>query len=217
MEYSDTATDSASYVDLVQSESLLKERTLARIQHAIKRERSDSVLTNKTKEEEEETHDNLDVREQLFESIPAPFFEITEFQRVIITENTGDHADPDTKFACDGLRTCMDIRDKWISAHPVPPQDSSTFEEDSGSVAGLSSPPRKGNEKKKPDDFRRRANRPYVVFEQSLPTFNDTETLQFKLVHGVMSVIKNDSDDWDNSLYPVRSFEEFVADYLKVR
>ena len=96
MQYEDSAAESATFVDQVQSESLLKERTLARLQSAIRRDRSDSALSAQSRvdsrlldkiqeaEEEEDSEEEgeagegegqggfeqeapQDVREELFE------------------------------------------------------------------------------------------------------------------------------------------------------
>eukprot|EP01038_Epipyxis_sp_PR26KG_P007929 gene7929-10762_t len=68
-----------------------------------------------------------DVREELFESIPAPYPHSTNFQRLIITD-TGDAADPDAIEGCRKLRLCMNLREKYLSKHPFPPQDLEEIE-----------------------------------------------------------------------------------------
>jgi hypothetical protein len=235
----DLVSDTNAFVEHVQSESILKERTLARIQSAIKRERSDSILTSKSKAESvADDHLSLeqpptDVREELFDAIPEPFYQITDFQRVIITETQDDFSDPDTKAACDGLKTCMNLRDKWISEHPFPPQDLSGFESEAPTpISGGTSPVRRASERKDPHEFRRRANRPYSIFDQQLPQFDHTDRYKYKLFRGVMSVIrinkpdsenddgtdneKSEVEDWTKTVHSVRTFDEFVADFQKV-
>jgi hypothetical protein len=233
----DLVSDTSVFVEHVQSESMLKERTLARIQSAIKRERSDSILTSKSKAESVEDQLALeqpptDVREELFDAIPEPFYQVTDFQRVIITETQDDFSDPDTKVACDGLKTCMNLRDKWISEHPFPPQDLSGFQGEAPLISGSTTPVRRASERKDPHEFRRRANCPYSIFDQPLPQFDHTDRYKCKLFRGVMSVIRIDKpdpdnddgtdsekpevEDWTKSVHSVRTFDEFVTDFQKV-
>mmetsp|Transcript_5524 Transcript_5524/g.5678 ORF Transcript_5524/g.5678 Transcript_5524/m.5678 type:complete len:192 (+) Transcript_5524:99-674(+) len=71
-----------------------------------------------------------DVRSRLFETIPLPskLFNLDSFQRVRITDPEEEEIDKDTVDACLRLKTCMKLREKWISGHPYPPQDiRSTF------------------------------------------------------------------------------------------
>jgi hypothetical protein len=157
----DGVVEAASYEDLVHIESVLKERTLARIQNAVRRDRSESNLHDKPEinltahsrsaedvDGAEQLTDTLaDVRDELFEAIPEPFYQVTDFQRVLITETRDDFLDNDTKLACEGLQACMDIREKWISEHPFPPQDLVPAEEEVCGIA-MSSPGRRGNQHK---------------------------------------------------------------------
>ncbi|RYH09372.1 hypothetical protein EON65_40245 [archaeon] len=47
---------------------------------------------------------------------------MTDFHRVSIIEAADHEYDADTCFACEALRECIEIRDRWIGDHPVPPQ-----------------------------------------------------------------------------------------------
>jgi hypothetical protein len=88
----------------------------------------------------------------------------------------------------------MDLRNKWISQHPEPPQDKETFamlsqQPSNGnffgsprSVGGRKTPMESGQQK----EFRRRSVAPYEVFDVPLPP-SDT-ALEFRLVRGVMCV-----------------------------
>ena len=62
-----------------------------------------------------------DVRELLFDDIPLPYFVPTQYQRIQIEEL--ESVDDDSSDACRKLKRCLNLRDKWISRHPVPPQD----------------------------------------------------------------------------------------------
>jgi hypothetical protein len=78
-----------------------------------------------------ETEEEHDIREILFESIPEPYCEYSDFQRVRIDEV--EIPDPDSTEACRKLTKCLEMRKKWIGQHPVPPQDLETeFENTNG-------------------------------------------------------------------------------------
>lgn len=150
--------------------------------------------------------ENKDVRDELFEAIPEPYWQSIDFQRVLITE-ANEPQEEDTKEACRLLKKSMEIREKWISAHPFPPQDiSEGFEEEV--VAQQLSPPRKSVHKDTPmhhhldgsihtqPEFRRRSVPPYKIFGTQLPeTIPD---MKFKMVNGVMHVnyvtVRDDMD-----------------------
>lgn len=149
--------------------------------------------------------ESKDVREELFEAIPEPYWQSTEFQRVIITE-ASEASEEDTKEACRVLKKAMEIRERWISAHPFPPQDiSDGFEEvtmsphrktvkDPATAGGLH-----------PAEFRRRSVPPYKVFGTPLPeTIPD---MKFKMVNGVMHVnyvtVRDDLDDLDLPMHAI--------------
>ena len=199
-----------SFEDLVQNESIAKERALLRISQA-KRERSGSNLsldkiverptrtekyskdsTDDLDEEDEDDDDEdddykdehtKDLRKALFESIPEPYPHTLNYQRVVISD-AGDPADYDTKDACAKLKACMDIRDKWINAHPFPPQDlENAFPPD----LAPNSPDRPANRKKGEEiNYRRRLPPTYEVFGVPLPP--TVHHLQFKMVKGVVMV-----------------------------
>jgi hypothetical protein len=202
----DTSTDDLhSFEDLVHTESVIKERTLARIRNAA-RERSGSELD--LNQNQEHSKIVLESKNVFFEGIPEPYPHSTNYQRVEITD-TGEPTDVDTIEACKKLKSIMNIRNKWISAHPFPPQDVDSFEDSCGS------PPRKSSADYGGDSFRRRSVPPYEIFDQSLP---DSElTLKCKMIAGVMSVMKvvdgESPSEQDTSLFPVLSFKEFVDDF----
>lgn len=112
------------------------------------------------------------------------------------------------------------LREKWISAHPVPPQDLTKF------------PDRSPTELEQFDEFRRRPEPPYDVFSEPLPG----ATSEYRLVKigGIIYVFPNNNGSQKSSslihqsegdaqspveerpkdsLYPVGSFQEFVDDF----
>jgi hypothetical protein len=90
-------------------------RALSKL-HQAKRKRTMSTT------EEPPNYSEFDVRCELFETIPEPVQHPKTYQKVIVTE-TGDPIDEDTRQACAQLKTCIDIRNKWMKLHPDPPQD----------------------------------------------------------------------------------------------
>lgn len=64
----------------------------------------------------------LDLRCELFESIPEPLNRPKSYQKLIITDSD-EPGDPDDALACTKLNACLSLRKKWISQHPAPPQD----------------------------------------------------------------------------------------------
>lgn len=202
-----------SYEDLVQHEHAQKGKALERILQA-KRERSGSNLSaldrvadrtprvaiaelaldddnsDDDDDDGEEGGDgaNNDLRKALFEAIPEPYPHTLNYQRVIISD-AGDPLDPDTRDACKKLKQCMAIREKWIGAHPFPPQD---IVKDSPSqhlpdITSPERPVRNGSKKIKGDvDYRRRLPPTYEIFDVPLPP--TIGHLRFKMVAGVVWV-----------------------------
>ena len=68
--------------------------------------------------------EQFDVREELFEAIPEPITRPQLYQKVVITE-TGEEVDQDTLLACKQLKECLNLRKKWLGAHPPAPQNVS--------------------------------------------------------------------------------------------
>jgi hypothetical protein len=193
----------ASYEELVQNEHTQKGKALERIVQA-KRERSNSNLqmfegrTPRVERSIKELSDDFeegdedgdgdgdnadtDLRKALFEAIPEPYPHTLNYQRVIISE-AGDPVDLDTKDACKKLKQCMAIREKWIGAHPFPPQDIIK-----NCPLEVASPERAGSKKAKGEvtNFRRRLPPAYEVFGEPLPP--TMGNLRFKMVEGVVRV-----------------------------
>jgi hypothetical protein len=148
-----------SFAEVITAESAAKERALKRISNA-NRERSASNITQLSQHDSDSEADFPlssenpsqkrnnsfndddsdkkpfihipDVRKELFEAIPEPYYESAEFRRVMISTIKEDIIDIDTREACKSLDKCMKIREKWMSIHPFPPQDipSSFADED---------------------------------------------------------------------------------------
>jgi len=135
----------------------------------------------------------------------------------------------------------MALRDKYINAHPHPPQDLITFtleemncssknvsirqvdkvERMTESIQDLNIP---RIDSKLEDNFtyRRRSSPVYDIFSQPLPP--KLTGYQFQMVRGVMLVLPATQVDvqWDNvnpaeSSFPVISFKDFVDDFNFVR
>lgn len=201
-----------SFEDLVQNEHLQKERTLFRISQA-KRERSgsnlslDKILERPARNEkihkdaiddfgeddvdedgDDKNASNNDLRKVLFESIPEAYPHTTNYSRVIISD-PGDPVDFDTKDACAKLKSCMEVRTKWLGAHPSPPQDH-----ENAFPAEPSSPDRPVTRKGKTElNFRRRDPPTYEVFGTPLP--HTVHNLHFKMVKGVVMVHNSSPTD----------------------
>jgi len=177
------------FEEYVHTESAIKERTLQRIRNAA-RERSFSNLGNSVHsqegddEEDDDDEENVpDVRTELFESIPEPYYNNSEFRRVVITDIADSAVDSDTKEACKLLKKSIELREKWMAQYPAPPQDLVTsFKDDE-----LFSPkPTNSRKAINPDGFRRRSVPKYEVFDASLPV--KSCNLRYKMVHGVVMV-----------------------------
>jgi hypothetical protein len=178
---------------------------------------------------------NVDVREILFESIPEPYCEVSDFQRVRIDEV--ESSDPDSTEACRKLKKSLALRKKWMSQHPVPPQD--LVVEFDGECSGTGSvdpgtPLRKKKEGDvvKPHDYRRRFVPGYDVFARTLPAKYE-KAVKFVMVDGVYTVllstgaeqeqpggpnavITSPRIDVNDNLFPVLSFAEFLDDFKYV-
>ena len=136
-----------------------------------------------------------DPRDHLFDSIPEPFIESDEYQKVIITE-TSDAVDEDTTFACTELKRSVLLREKYISAHPSPPQDQLPPFRNQLRESGVTSPKRDRH----PNDFRRRAVPPYDVWSEPVPgKWERADDVDFCTVQGVMHVIPKRQDGSDDN------------------
>lgn len=207
--------DEKAFEEHINSEHLIKERTLNKIQSAL-RERSYSSLgasvhsldasnnghnnssvhnspvhSHKNFHETYNEHDHLgvdDVQKTFFEAIPEPYFQSTDFRRVYVSETT-EATDFDTQEACKQLHKCLLLREKYISVHPQPPQDEITFELQRAPLPGILSPSRIQN-KNKQNEFRRRAIPPYNVFDHPIPPSHPE--YKFRMVEGVFKLHKID-------------------------
>jgi hypothetical protein len=215
------ADQDMSFEDLVQLESNVKERALARISQA-KRARSNSNLekimegkpvakmeffhespAKEGDEEEEEGEEDdqedtvtKDLRKALFESIPEPYAHSTNFQRVTISD-AGEEMDGDTKSALAKLKNCLALRDKWINAHPFPPQDVARTFSTTSEPSSPERPQRKGTASSLgggggsgagsvTGEYRRRLPPTYDVFNAPLP--HTIHHLRYKMIDGVVRV-----------------------------
>lgn len=188
----------------------------------------------------------MDPRDVLFESIPQPFIETEEFQRVTISE-TAEEPDEDTAEAIARLRACIALRDKYINAHPTPPQD---LKPPFNSSTKQDVPPSPGKAASRhPNDYRRRAVPIYNVFDEPLPAAG--EAVRFEMIRGIMHVLPPAAAAAASptansvppaapcapssstpthppthpptppvtapSLHPVASFDDFLTDFMTLR
>jgi len=121
-----------------------------------------------------------DVRFSLFNSNLEPYPHSMDFRRVIITEIESEKVDPDTIAACQSLRKCLQLREKWITAHPFPPQDR-IYE---------NAPQCETKDEVK--DFRRRNDPEYNIFDQSIP--DSISCYKYQMEKGVINVYRNSGD-----------------------
>ena len=120
----------------------------------------------------------------------------------------------------------MALREKYIGAHPFPPQDQPKFfSHHSGGPedVGLGGPEDAGQ------SYRRRPIPPYDIFGEPIPARpKHTLHYQFQMVRGVMLLLPDPADEsgrqpmWDDltltdSAFPVLSFKDYVEDYHFVR
>jgi AMP deaminase len=154
-----------------------------------------------------ESLEGVDTREILFENIPEPLPHTTQYTRLEIVEPDETNDDFDAKDSWDSCRKiqkCLDLRRKWISLHPAPPQDVRPPLKSIYSVAGgpmypsmgsnlghgePSAPsngsinsgiyqqlsPRRAKEPRAhPDDYRRRPVPEYEIFKEAIPDVGST-------------------------------------------
>jgi len=123
----------------------------------------------------------------------------------------------------------MAIRDKWISCHPLPPQDNRDEESDAHALKSKRSVSFTSHE-----DFRRRQPPHYDVFSHPLPA--TTLDYSYQMVNGIVHVTKKivigdtaarssdsileneqacelDTSVLEERVFVVLSFEEFVKDF----
>ena len=215
--------ESRSFDEMVQVESSIIERALTRISN-VNRERGLSNLGQSSelvdadgKDEEQEFIRLPDMRQQLFEAIPEPYYESQEFRRVIVTNLKDQEGDRDSREACKLLKKCMAIREKWMSHHPSPPQDLSDNCFDSfPSIPPTPARAISGNAQTVAErQFRRRLVPPYEVFEKPVP--EGATDLEFKMIRGVVMVRKvvtpviSEKKDGDDTKGAVESNDYYLS------
>jgi hypothetical protein len=193
--------DAHSYDVLVRNEGVQKMGFLDNIQRTAKfRSNSELGLDNAAESPRRKiSRDNDNSR--LFHKIPPAYPHSTSFQKVIITAS--EQSDPDSVEACSKLKQCMELRKKWISKHPFPPQDMEDFNLDMSTAPaelsrGVSTPsfntsiaPEKSYRvPAASNDFRRRKDPPYNVFNTPLPPSDRSFT--FKMEKGVIMVFQSE-------------------------
>ena len=142
-------------------------------------------VKEETKDEIEEELNTNEVQQQFFKSI-VKYPVSTEFQRVLITK-TDRPVEPDTAAASAILLDCMQLRNKWLSAHPSPPQDKVT-----NAAVSIGTPDAHRRKGLGQDDvYRRRRDLLYDIFATPiLPSVSHLYTTVMR--QGIISLIKLD-------------------------
>lgn len=219
----ESEVSNAEFEEHVQTEGDLKARTLTRIRSAAKtrsytdvsdsdllllqnnhqpnspeRLKKDTNTTDSTSLTVEDTNlmlqqlDEKDIRNDLFKNIPEPYPHSTNFQRVIITDTT-EKPDRDTVEVAKKLKMCMDIRTKYISKHPFPPQDREVLEFPNSPMVSN----RKRSEKTETQYYRRRDIPHYDIFDSEIPP--TATNLQYKMCNGVVEIYKSNAPVKDST------------------
>ena len=105
----------------------------------------------------------------------------------------------------------MELRNKYISAHPYPPQDLAPHFEQHATLVTSSPSMKKGQ-------FRRRQDPEYDVFSRRVADRLDGYT--YRPENGIFGVYRTPTEgevtanaEGSPNMYPVTSFQEFVADF----
>ena len=118
--------------------------------------------------------------------------------------------------SCDILAKCMRLREKYICAHPVPPQDIVPSPELKSVLATPQSPVRQVKHGKA--HFRRRMDPEYDVFQRPVPSI--LTGITYSMVNGVFNVYRlvNQPPEFDlnSSATPAPAAEEGEATRVKV-
>ena len=114
------------------------------------------------------------------------------------------------------IKKALELREKYLSLHPPAPQDVLSLDlESSLTIHSPKTPDRKTVTH--PDDYRRRPQQPYNIFDAPLP--DAIAATHVNMIDGVMIVTNEVNDDFSNTtgICPVHSFDEFVRDYQDLR
>ena len=88
--------------------------------------RRERAMSSEHIEEAGKELEGVDTREILFEDIPEPLPHSKSYAKVVITEpeiSEDEFEDADAWESCERLQKCLELRKKWIEAHPPAPQD----------------------------------------------------------------------------------------------
>lgn len=135
--------------------------------------------------------------EDLFDTLPEPYGQLSTYQRIQITSAPGE-VDRETKEVCELVRKCVELRTKWISVNePVIPPPSN-----------VPTSPRSAGAAK----LRHRDEIPYEPFTNPVP---ETSSHHFEMRDGVVTVFA--SKESEEPISTVGSMEEYYNDLFEIK
>jgi AMP deaminase len=208
----DDGTGEINFQQQVMAEGMRKNENLNKIASLV-RQRSatitetaissmDGMALDPDIDDSEHADETTAVQKEFFqrlESYPASI----DFQRVHIGK-TDEPVEQDVAEACVNLSKCMEIREKWVGAHPEPPQDKDVLppvslrtpdhirRKRAHSMTGEATEKERAAATaatKKQDSFRRRKDLPYDVFSLPVPDFYVAHEFATVMRHGVIQVV----------------------------
>ena len=127
--------------------------------------------------------------------------------------------DRDIHNACLNLKKALALRDKYLMLHPPAPQDDISPDLESFLTTVPPKSPKTPERKTvtHPDDYRRRPQHPYSIFDAPIPAA--IAATHVNMIDGVMIVTNEVNSDLSNTtgICPVHSFDEFVRDHQDLR
>ena len=145
--------------------------------------------------------------EELFESLPEPYGQLSSYQRIEITSSP-DEIDRESKDVCAMIRTCLALRTKWVAINEVappaaappspqqPPHPPLHHQVSSATAARL----------------RHRDEIPYEPLQRALAPTTAYHTIA--MVDGVVTVV---DDRTGAFIHRVGTQQEFYDDYFEVK
>lgn len=124
--------------------------------------------------------------------------------------------DRDVHDACLNLKKALALREKYLTLHPPAPQDEISPDMESA-LANMSPKTPERKSVIHPDDYRRRPQQPYHIFDIPLP--DAIAATHANMIDGIMIVTNEVNADSSNTtgICPVHSYNEFVRDYQDLR
>ncbi|CAH0514989.1 unnamed protein product [Peronospora belbahrii] len=153
------------------------------------------------------TQDNADAGD-LFETLPAPYGQLSTYQRIEIT-STGEDMDYETKEVCILIRKCLSLRNKWITVNedypatiwPSPSNVAMTTTTTTSSIHTGAK-------------LRHRDEIPYTPYENRIP---DTTRHAFQMIDGVVMVYTNQEMMDQPPMCKIGHMEEYYKDLFEIK